>query len=414
MRKAAFTLILICLMASGVVCVRPITAQSQNDITINADGTVTPSTAPIQQAGNTYTLTSKKIVGNIEVRRNNAVIDGNASKLLGGLSLYGVLNVTVKNFIILAEFDKSTVGISLADTSNVLVANNTITGFESVEAWNGGLYSGIDVEGGGSNIIAGNNLMYNLIGISLSNTSFNQIVGNNITGDWAFSGGLYSSGIYFVEASNNTVYHNNFANSTFEAMGSGSVNVWDNGYPSGGNYWSEYQTRYPNARQIGSSGVGDTPYVIDANNTDHYPLMEPFTGAFHALQTAPPEISLGSPLNQTYNDSSIALTFSVDVLSPVNAVNWTGYSLDGEPNVTVTGGGALANVTLADVANGVHNVTVYANDTYGNMASETVTFKVAKPQPFPTVLVATASGVAIAVIVVGLLVYFKKRKNARA
>jgi hypothetical protein len=52
------------------------------------------------------------------------------------------------------------------------------------------------------------------------------------------------------------------------------VNFWDNG--SVGNYWSDYLTRYPNASEIGSSGIGDTPYVIGANNTDNYPLMAPF------------------------------------------------------------------------------------------------------------------------------------------
>jgi len=50
-----------------------------------------------------------------------------------------------------------------------------------------------------------------------------------------------------------------------------SVNSWNNG--SVGNYWSDYLTKYPNATQVGISGVWNTPYVIDANNIDHYPLM---------------------------------------------------------------------------------------------------------------------------------------------
>jgi multisubunit Na+/H+ antiporter MnhC subunit len=67
------------------------------------------------------------------------------------------------------------------------------------------------------------------------------------------------------------------------------------------------------------------------------------------------------------------------------------------------------------VANGVHNVTVYANDTYGNMgASQTIDFIVEVPEvtePFPTALVATAFIASAAVACVGLLVYFKKRKH---
>ena len=96
----------------------------------------------------------------------------------------------MKNFIILFSGGSSgqAIGIQLTDVSNVLVANNTITGFESVEAWNGGSYTGINVEGGASNIIVENNLMYNLFGIFFSETAYNQVVGNNIVGDESSSG----------------------------------------------------------------------------------------------------------------------------------------------------------------------------------------------------------------------------------
>jgi hypothetical protein len=58
---------------------------------------------------------------------------------------------------------------------------------------------------------------------------------------------------------------------------------------------------------------------------------------------------------------------------------------------------------------GVHNVTVYAWDTAGNVgASETITFTVT---PFPTAPVVAASVASIAVVTAGLLVYFKKRKH---
>jgi parallel beta-helix repeat protein len=288
-------------------------------------------------------------------------------------------------------------GIELSYTSNVIVADNTIVDVGSLLAMNGVLYAGIYVEGGSSNIITGNNVERCMNGMAFDDTSYNLIVGNNITGSYSF--GTDSKGILFGlfgKASNNTVYHNNFINNIGgQAVDSDSVNVWDNGYPSGGNYWSDY-----NAKEIDNSGIGSTPYVIDAQNKDRYPLMKPFNGAFYALQTAPPKISVLSPLNQTYNETSVPLVFTVD-----KQVNWTGYSLDGKQNVTVTG-----NCTIANVTNGVHSITVYANDTYGNMgASEIVTFTVAKPEPFPTTLV--IAPIASVVVGVGLLVYFKKRKH---
>jgi len=53
----------------------------------------------------------------------------------------------------------------------------------------------------------------------------------------------------------------------------GFTNVWDDGYPSGGNYWSDY-----NGTDSTGDGIGDTAYVVDANNTDHYPLIGMFYG----------------------------------------------------------------------------------------------------------------------------------------
>lgn len=48
-----------------------------------------------------------------------------------------------------------------------------------------------------------------------------------------------------------------------------SVNIWDNG--TTGNYWSNY-----NGTDNNGDGIGDTPYVIDHNNQDNYPLMTEF------------------------------------------------------------------------------------------------------------------------------------------
>jgi hypothetical protein len=43
-------------------------------------------------------------------------------------------------------------------------------------------------------------------------------------------------------------------------------NFWDNG--SEGNYWSNY-----NGTDANRDGIGDTPYIIEVNSTDRYPLM---------------------------------------------------------------------------------------------------------------------------------------------
>jgi len=115
----------------------------------------------------------------------------------------------------------------------------------------------------------------------------------------------------------------------------------------------------------------------------------------------PPEIKIASPENKAYNSSNVSLIFTVN-----KSANWTGYSLNGENNVTIAG-----NTTLSGLPNGAHNLTVYGTDQFGNTGvSETVFFNIDVPEPFPTAPV--AAGITSAVIVgIGMLIYFKKRKH---
>jgi len=137
-----------------------------------------------------------------------------------------------------------------------------------------------------------------------------------------------------------------------------SENVWDDGYPSGGNYWDDYLTRYPDAKEIDGSGIGDTPYFIYQKNQDNYPLLPYWF---------PPTISIVSPENKTYAVANVHLNFTVSEAAP-----WMGYSLDGQMNMTVSG-----NTTLVGLSDDVHTITVYANDTVGNMgSSDTIYFTV--------------------------------------
>ena len=115
-----------------------------------------------------------------------------------------------------------------------------------------------------------------------------------------------------------------------------------------------------------------------------------------------PVVSVVSPQNKTYNESSVPLSFTVD-----KPASWMGYSLDGKDNITIAG-----NITLTELSNGNHTLIVYANDTSGNIGvSETIRFDVEAPEAFPITLVAGASGALVAVVGIGLFCYFKKRKH---
>ena len=87
-------------------------------------------------------------------------------------------------------------------------------------------------------------------------------------------------GIWLSDSSNNSIYHNNFINNAYHFSTYGYVNVWDDGYPSGGNYWSYYYSidvkSGPNQDLPGSDGIGDKPYSITGGkNQDKYPLTKP-------------------------------------------------------------------------------------------------------------------------------------------
>jgi parallel beta-helix repeat protein len=408
MSKNIALLLVLVLTASSIVSLLPVKAEYSGTITIGSDGNVSPSISSIQQSGNTYCLTAD-IAGNITVQKSNIVLDGNGYKAdsvaIGLDTTTGISNVTVKNFIIdgtsgfaFNRFDGfGGFGIMVNNGSNVLLTNNTIinTRHPGVFVSNVGIY----IVGGSSNKVIGNNLENNSDGLSFSRTRDNVVTENNITANhgWFLE---FTCGISFFDASNNLIFNNNFIDNyndlgNYAQVGSrDSINMWDDGIV--GNYWSDYDGIDANR-----DGIGDMPYEVDSENTDRYPLIKPSSISVYLQKTTPPKVALLSPINQVFNESSVSLIFTVD-----KQVNWMGYSLDCQDNVTVTG-----NVTLSELTNGVHNVTVYAEDTFGNEgASETIIFNIDVPEPFPTILV-VAAAVTAAVFGIGLLINFKKRKQ---
>jgi parallel beta-helix repeat protein len=214
---------------SGVFEVRRV--EASGTIYIRADGSIEPPDAPISTVDNvTYTLTD--IISSdgdgIVVERDNIVIDGTGQTLQGNGN-----------------------GIDLTERVNVTIKGARIRGFASGVYFNNASFCSIYE----------NHITNNDAGIYLKYSSSNTISGNNITSN-------YNVGIGLNSSSNNKISHNNFVNNNIQVYSSGSANIWDDGYPSGGNYWSNY-----NGTDANHDGIGDTPYVIDANNTDHYPLM---------------------------------------------------------------------------------------------------------------------------------------------
>jgi hypothetical protein len=149
-------------------------------------------------------------------------------------------------------------------------------------------------------------------------------------------------------------------------------------------------------------GLIDIPATLTFGVNKFYPVESAVNEEYTPVGygTIPPDIVILSPENRSYGSSTVSLNFTLKF------ADWIGYSLDGQENVSVT-----RNTTLADLPNGQHNVTVYANDTYGNMgASQATTFTINKPAPFPTTETAAAT-IVIGSAVVGLS-YIRKRKQS--
>jgi hypothetical protein len=119
---------------------------------------------------------------------------------------------------------------------------------------------------------------------------------------------------------------------------------------SGGTCW--IKAYWPSGIQFGFN----TELPVDSNGDGTATIQK-------NIEITPPAIDILSPQNLTYYSSSFPLTFAVYDYSPIS---WIGYSLDNQPNTTITGN------TIISVEDGAHEIVVYANDTFGNMGSSQI------------------------------------------
>jgi parallel beta-helix repeat protein len=140
--------------------------------------------------------------------------------------------------------------------SNSTIAFNNITGASDY---------GIRMGLGSNNIVKSNNIVACAYGMQVDFATNCTIISNNVTESSQFPVQRYYS-------SNNRYFHNNFINYTLtRTMESMSYDAWDNGYPLGGNYWSDYKGTDSNG-----DGIGDTAYTVGEDNADRYPLIHPY------------------------------------------------------------------------------------------------------------------------------------------
>jgi outer membrane protein assembly factor BamB len=295
---------------------------------------------------------------------------------------YGVSNLCVLNGTVYVGTQTETVQALAASTGGTIWTGNVVGGVDSsCPAVSDGIVYVSTSYGGNS--ISG----VHPGGLCALNAATGASIWNVTVGSIMQSSPAVADGVVFVGSDDTSIPFSPLidGHSVYAFNGTTGAIIWS--YATGGSVFS-------------SPAIANGVVYVGSDDDKVYAFGSP-------EQVAPPQVSVLSPVNQVYSQTSVPLTFALD-----ERVNWAGYSLDGRQDVTITG-----NTTLSDLASGSHSLVVYVNDTIGNVgASQTINFTVAlptltKPEPFPALTVVAVSAAAVIVVVVGLLVHFNKHKH---
>lgn len=275
------------------------------------------------------------------------------------------------------RFNGSNYGIHYQDTPGILLTGNVIvnatTGVEGtgsativnnrITGGDTGMYL-VDDQG----TITSNRVEYATTGMEiLGANTVASVFGNNLSRD--------GTGIHVWGQTNVRLFHNNFLYDRIPAIDDRAYGEdWDDGYPSGGNYWTDYT----GADQCSGvyqdvcpdpDGIGDVPYLVDSDTRDFYPLMQPFVVPNRAPVVGPVEATPAAAIpgedvafrtNVTDPDGDL-LSFTWDFGDGGSAGGLSG------PVATIEGvhayGGAGAYVVTVTVDDGRGGHTVVSNET---------------------------------------------------
>jgi len=166
----------------------------------------------------------------------------------GFVAIIDCLGIEIRNL----DLTRNGEGVIIVNSARSLIENSNITS-------NG--YYAIYLINSNYNILRNNTIANNdWGGIAIVSSTGNTIINNTIKNN--------NTGINLQNSNGNHISLNNFLNNSRQAVTRDSTNDWDQGYPSSGNYWNDYK-----GKDNDEDGTGDTPYIIDNENQDNYPLM---------------------------------------------------------------------------------------------------------------------------------------------
>jgi hypothetical protein len=316
---AVLMFILIATLASS----RPTQAIYQNtsSVVIHEDGSVTPSSAPVTRSGDTYTLTDDIYIPastneGIIIEKDNITLDGAGHKIRG----HGESS-----------------SIFLENRSGVTIRNVLLENF----------YWGIELQ--------------NSTQCSVSNSNLTAV--------------MYP--IYLGSSSGNKFYHNNIYRIPYYT--DGSDNTWDNGYPSGGNFWDGYPypdtKRGPNQDQAGGDGIGDVAvreeiFSQGGENVDRYPLMVKQT--FDVEATTSLKIALVDSSGKPVQGATVESTAQPSGQQPLSGTT-------GEDGIAMFNDVKPGSYTIQASKTGFPVVISTVSTTEGTTANLPITFQSTQP-----------------------------------
>ena len=169
------------------------------------------------------------------------------------------------------------VGINLLAGWNYVICRNSITG----NTWDG-----ILMTSGRNGSVIGNDISSNGRGILFEpnegDGQSNLVTENNITGNGLAIDFQWRTDYHYYD---NKICHNSFVQNTVQVhvpLWYDGLGYWDNGYPSGGNYWSDMNPKAdfrsgPRQDVVGEDGIVDVPYIISVYSRDSCPLATPLS-----------------------------------------------------------------------------------------------------------------------------------------
>jgi parallel beta-helix repeat protein len=277
-----------------------------------------------------------KILSLIGEDKELAIIDGNGT---GTTVLIESWDVSLKRFTIRHGYDGILINMEHQIPNHIVIDSNVISDNSN---------HGLDIEYGVHNIVKGNTIENNDIGVYLGGCEDNITIYQNEVKNNTQCGiqldfnlrqppqarGSHNSlvvcnnitengvGVQLL-GSNNRFYYNNFVNNSIQvtyippADPLLPANVWNDSVE--GNYWSNYTSV-----DLNHDGIGDSWHEIDESNVDHYPLM----GLSHSYDIfwIEPGFTVNLVSNSSVSNFNVAVVW-IDVL-PVRVIS---FNVTGEP-----------------------------------------------------------------------------------